>query len=152
MSTYDPNLRPPETFEELRVLDMYHERYLLGDLWKTSERRKELVQDIRQRRMRKMKAEGRIPQELIVQLSKHNGSRVPLTVTTVDGQRKVIGEAVLENSSDGVIAKIEIAGEHAEDILKHGTQAFSIGYNGPTPEKTEEPRMSRWQRLLRRGK
>lgn len=141
--------KPPTTYEELIELDLKHATIGLGDLWVASERRQQILNDIREGLREKMAtAEGFIPVEL--RLDSVGGRRVPVVAYFEDGaQGKIVGEAVLEDGQEGVIAKVEISGEYAENILKNGCKAFSLGYAPPHIDEANRravQRPSRWQR------
>lgn len=141
----------PKTFEKLTHLDQLHYRVGLGDLWMVSKRRAELLKKIRQNITINM--EAIIPETMFRFDDIHGGKRVPVVAYfSNDGSKgQVVGEAILSQVEEGVIAKVEIQGEFALNILKDGTEAFSIGIPPVETQLLNEQviRPSRWER---RGK
>lgn len=137
------SFKEPTTIGEMFELDEKHKRVGLGNMWLVSKRRADLMKKIRSR--------SEMNEIISVSLAKHmDGQRTPLIVYR-NGRREVVGDGILSVTSEGVvtIAKVEIRGDVAADILKDGVNAFSFGF---APENIERENARPWTRLERRAK
>jgi len=144
------SLEQPQTYQELQELDKC--RAALGPtmemLWMSSKRRAEILRTIG----RKPDVTGEIKPTTYP--TPGSGPRVPLIIYR-NGKREVIGDAVLESTSSGLVSKMEIRADAGLELLQVATDAFSIGFAPPEIDDSNmKARPSRWQqrRQTRRKK
>lgn len=114
-------VKPPETLEELNRLDLLHYSVGLGGLWMISKRRAQILRTIRMG--------GVVLRDVISgEPGPEENKKVPLVVYQ-DGERVVIGDAVLKPGPDGVEVSANVTA--VPEAMKPVLQDFSIGFAPP---------------------